>query len=84
VSSTNEAVPIAAMVKRHEGATYLFAVAMRNEETSATFKLTGVLGEKAVEVIGENRTLLAKDGSFSDHFAAWDVHLYRVAAEAAR
>ncbi len=78
VNSTDAAVPVAAMVKRYEGATYLFAVGMRNGETSATFKLTGITGEKALHVIGENRTLIAKDGSFADHFAPWDVHLYRV------
>jgi hypothetical protein len=78
VNSTNAAVPIATMVKRYDGATYLFAVAMRNGETSTTFKLAGIPGKTAVEVIGENRSLLVKDGSFTDQFAPWDVHLYRV------
>lgn len=78
VNSTNAAVPVATLVKRHEGATYLFTVAMRNGETSATFKLAGVSGEKTVEVIGENRTLLAKKGNFTDRFGPWEVHLYRL------
>jgi hypothetical protein len=78
VTSINVAVPIATMVKKHKGATYLFAVAMRDGETHATFKLTGVTGAKPVEVIGENRTLLSQDGSFTDPFAAWTVHLYRL------
>jgi hypothetical protein len=84
VNSTNADVPVAAMVKRHNGATYLFAVAMRNGETQATFTLAGITGEKTVEVIGENRTLLVKDGSFTNHFAPWEVHLYRVSASAKR
>jgi len=79
VNSTNAAVPVATMVKRHEGATYLFAVAMRNAETKATFTLERIAGKKTLEVIGENRTLVAKDGNFTDHFGPWDVHLYRLA-----
>ncbi|MCW5554821.1 MAG: hypothetical protein KIS67_21995 [Verrucomicrobiae bacterium] len=78
VNSTNAAVPVADMVKRYEGATYLFAVGMRHGETSATFKLDGISAEAIVEVLGEDRTLLAKDGSFTDRFAPWDVHLYSV------
>ena len=31
----------------------------------------------AVEVLGENRTLTATNGSFSDHFDPWAVHLYQ-------
>jgi hypothetical protein len=78
VLSDNNAVPMATMVKKHAGATYLFAVAMRGAETSATFTIQGLKGEKAVEVLGENRTLTSKNGVFQDRFAAWDVHLYRL------
>ena len=74
----NATVPIANMAKRHEGATYLFTVAMRDRATKATFTMKGVKGEKTVEVLGESRTLTAKDGVFVDEFGAWDVHLYRV------
>jgi hypothetical protein len=78
VQSTNAAVPIATMVKRHEGVTYLFAVAMRNGETTATFKLKGISDSPTAEVLGEQRTVATKTGSFTDHFAPWEVHLYRV------
>jgi len=78
VLSDNNAVPIAAMVKKHGGATYLFAVAMRSGQTSATFTIQGLEGEKTVEVLGENRTLASKNGVFHDRFAPWDVHLYRL------
>jgi len=78
VQSTNAAVPIATMVKRHEGVTYLFAVAMRNGETTASFKLKGIAGSPTAEVLGEQRTVVTKTGSFTDHFAPWEVHLYRV------
>ncbi|MBI4324081.1 MAG: hypothetical protein HY674_02335, partial [Chloroflexi bacterium] len=77
VTSENEAVPIAIMLKRHEDAAYLFAVGMRDGATAATFKITGLKGERAVEVIGENRTVPMKEGLFQDRFQAWDAHIYR-------
>ena len=80
VRSENADVPIALMVKQHEGATYLFAVGMRDGATTATFTLGGINGETAVEVLGEHRTRTAKEGSFSDRFGPWDAHLYRVPA----
>jgi hypothetical protein len=78
IFSNNEA-PVATMVKRHRGATWLFAVAMRNGKTSATFNLPGLKAGQTVEVLGEQRTVSAKNGSFTDSFGPWDVHLYRVA-----
>ena len=77
VSSSNEAIPIAMMTKKHNGATYLFAVAMRGETTTATFTLQNSKGIKTVEVIGENRSIALNNGVFKDDFEAWDVHLYR-------
>jgi len=84
VRSENPEVPVAFMVKRHDGATYLFSVGMRDGATTATFSLNGIRGAKTVEVLGESRTIAARDGSFSDRFAPWDAHLYRVAAEERR
>jgi hypothetical protein len=78
VSSENTAVPVAVMVKHHGGATYLFAVAMRDGTTTATFQWKGLAGQKQVEVIGEKRTLDCKDGLFKDQFEPWAVHLYRI------
>ena len=77
VSSSSEAVPVDMMVKKHDGATYLFAAGMRNDKTTATFTLQQAQGVKTAEVIGENRTITIKDGVFKDSFEAWDVHLYR-------
>jgi hypothetical protein len=77
VSSSNEAVPVATMAKKHNGATYLFAVGMRGDKTTATFTLQHTESIKTVEVIGENRTIPVKDGVFKDSFEAWNVHLYR-------
>jgi hypothetical protein len=76
VSSSNEAVPVATMVKMHDGITYLFAVGMRGDKTIATFTLKPDEGIKTLEVISENRTISVKNGIFKDDFEAWDVHLY--------
>jgi hypothetical protein len=84
VQATNTAVPIATMTKQHDGFTYLFAVAMRPGTNTASFRLTSVALDQAVEVIGENRTLAMKEGVFSDRFGPWEVHLYRVASGAVR
>jgi hypothetical protein len=51
---------------------------MRNHETTATFNLKGIAGSGTAEALGEQRTLVAKTGSFTDHFAPWGVHLYRI------
>ena len=84
VRSENSDAPVAIMVKRHQGATYLFAVGMRDGSTTATFSLAGINGEKVVEVLGEERTIAFGAGAFNDRFGPWDVHLYRVAAGAGR
>ena len=71
--------PIATMVKRHEAATYVFAVRMEDAPARASFTLKGVPKGASVEVLGENRTLAMRRGSFSDDFASYDVHIYRIA-----
>ena len=66
------------MMKRHGNQTYLFAVAMRAEPTRCAFKIDGLAENAAVEVLGEGRTLTARQGEFSDDFKPYEVHLYRV------
>jgi hypothetical protein len=80
VVSENSAVPVAISVKIYDGSTYLFAVGMRDGSTSARFTVKNMAGAKSVEVIGERRTLPARDGVFTDRFNPWDVHLYRLTA----
>ena len=77
VSSNNKNVPIAIMVKKHEGAIYLFAVGMREGRTNAIFTVHELAGDRTVEVLGENRVIISKDGVFKDTFKPWAVHLYR-------
>jgi len=69
------------MAKKYEGARYLFAVGMRDGKTNAKFAVRSLEGKRTVEVLGENRTIISKEGVFRDSFEAWDVHLYRIGEE---
>ncbi len=78
VSSSNTAVPVVSMEKKQSGAIYVFAVGMRDGETDAIFTLSGITGEKSVEVLGESRTIVSNNGVFTDTFEPWGVHLYKI------
>ncbi|MBI3829286.1 MAG: hypothetical protein HY291_07205 [Planctomycetes bacterium] len=80
VKSSSEETPIEIMVKKHGGATYVFAVGMRNAEAKGAFTVAGLKGKAKAEVIGEDRTLDVNDGAFEDAFKPYDVHLYKIAA----
>ncbi len=71
-------VPVEAMLKRHGGDVYVFAVGMRDGTTTARFQVAGLAGTAKAEVLGERRTIDVRDGTFQDEFRAWDVHLYRI------
>jgi hypothetical protein len=81
VSSSAEKVPVEAMLKRHDGKTYVFAVGMRDGETTATFHVAGMTGTAKAQVLGEDRTVPVRDGVFEDDFRPWDVHLYQITGE---
>jgi len=78
VTSSATDVPIDTLVKHNGGATYLFASAMRNGETKGTFTLAGAKGAAKVEVLGEKKSLDAKDGVFADTFNGYDIHIYKI------
>jgi len=78
VSSDNPDVPVAMTARERDGRTYLFAVGMREGRTTATFTVNGRKGERAVEVMDENRTIPIKDGVFRDTFEPWATHLYLI------
>lgn len=80
-TSSNEAVPVDFMVKNADGWLYVFAAAMRDGTTRATFKAFNIPDAATVEVIGEERTIDAKNGVFEDDFGSYGVHLYRVKSE---
>jgi hypothetical protein len=76
-TSSDAQVPIDIMVKQNGDATYVFAAAMRNRPAAATFRCEQTKAS-TVEVLGENRTLTLEDGVFTDEFAPYAVHLYRL------
>ena len=78
VASSNPDVPLKTMVKSYNGSTYLFAVAMRDANTTGSFTVGGLTGSMSAEVLGENRTTAVSEGSFSDIFTGYGVHLYRI------
>lgn len=78
VSSSSAEVPIALMAKRHDGATYLFTVGMRNGPARGSFVVHGLPEKATAEVLGEGRTISVQNGKFSDDFQPYDVHLYRI------
>lgn len=78
VATANPEAPVAVLAKRHATDLYLFAVAMRDATTVATFSPAAGQPDATVEVLGEERTLRLTNQRFSDRFAPWDVHLYRI------
>jgi len=80
--SSNSGVPLKAMQKRRGTDNYVFAVAMRDGMTSATFTLSGMTGNATAEVLGEGRTVAVTAGAFSDTFTGYGVHLYKIPAPA--
>jgi len=78
VTGSDPSVPVALMQKNHGGAVYLFASAMAKDETTAVFRLNGIEQATVVEVLGEERTLRVENGTFTDTFNGYEVHLYRI------
>jgi hypothetical protein len=77
VGNSDENMPIRAMVKRYQGAIYVFAVSHRDTATDATIALPTTSGN--AEVIGENRSVTLSQGQLRDSFEGYGVHLYRIA-----
>ncbi len=78
VHSSSETVPIDVMAKRQGHVTYLFAVGMRNGPAEGTFTVRGLPATATAEVLNEARTVPIRMGRFTDRFAAYGVHLYRI------
>jgi hypothetical protein len=70
--------PIDCATRKYEGATYVFAVGMRNVPGVGSFLLPRIGPHATAEVIGENRTIRVEDGKFEDKFEPRAVHLYRI------
>ncbi len=78
VRSSNDKTPINALVKRHDGSTYVFAAAMRDGATRGTFAIQGLVGNMQAEVLGEDRRIEVHNGRFIDEFDGYDIHLYKI------
>jgi hypothetical protein len=85
VESSDPYTPVHAIVKRHDGATYLLSVSMYSRDTTATFRLKNMAGAQTAEVLGEGRTIAVAGenrvggaGRFQDKFRGHEVHLYRI------
>jgi hypothetical protein len=78
VESSIQEAPIAVMAKRHDGATHLFAVNMRNQPTRATFRLRDFPPEVRAVVLDESRQIPVRQGVFADDFQGYEVHLYHL------
>jgi len=69
--------PIATRLTRISDVSYLFAAALSNEPTRATFTLRAI-ADAAAEVLDEDRELAIESSRFSDDFDGYAVHLYRI------
>lgn len=78
-TSSNPLTPVHAVVKRHDGATWIFAASLYQRDTVATLTLTGVGDATVADVLGEDRRVSVKNGVIEDPFAGYAVHLYRIA-----
>ena len=78
VQSSSAQTPIDLLAKRQGKATYVFAAGMRNGPAQGTFTVRGLRRAAQAEVLGEGRTILVKGGRFTDAFAPYAVHLYRI------
>ncbi len=78
VTSSNPDASVAALVKRHGAATYVFAVAMRDTAVKASFTIRDGPREGAAEILSESRSIPVRDGRFEDEFKPYAVHLYRI------
>ena len=65
------------LVKEKDGAVYLFAVNMYREPATAEFRVPGVKDASA-EVLYEGRAVEVKNGTFTQAFAPYAVHRYRI------
>ena len=72
----NPDIPVATMVKQWNGATYLFAVCMRNAAVKCRFELPTLPKNEQVEVLDEKRKLAVSQCAFSDEFEPWATHIY--------
>ena len=84
VSIGGGGVKLDVLAREHGGELYLFAVNYDEalKPAHAMIHVEGLRAGARVTVVDEERTLEAKDGSFSDAFAPLAVHIYKVGRQA--
>ncbi len=75
-SAAGESIDV--MARRSAGATYVFAVAMGSTPATGSFQVTKLPAAATADVLGESRQIPVSGGAFTDTFAGWGVHLYRI------
>jgi hypothetical protein len=78
VTSSNAAAPVDTMVKAKGSTLYVFSAISRAGTATASYAIEGMTGSGVATVVGENRTIPAVAGKFSDAFAANGVHIYTI------
>jgi len=78
---SDDLAAIACMAKRYQGDTYLFTLRMEDTPATGTFRVRGLPEKAMAYVLGENRTIPVRNGSFTDEFQGYQVHLYRITAQ---
>lgn len=63
------------LMKKHGGKTYLFTVNSAFQPVTAKFSLPGL---KRAGVLSENRSVSLENGTFTDQFSPFAVHLYEL------
>jgi hypothetical protein len=63
--------------RRKDGVLYIFAVERAGKAGQAEITLKGI-EQAEIEVLGENRTLSCRNGTFTEDFEPWAVHLYKI------
>ncbi|WP_347272788.1 hypothetical protein [Candidatus Kuenenia sp.] len=66
------------VLKKYQGRYYLIAVNYQRAGLTAKFDLSGLSVKPEIEVLYEDRKITLENNQFSDTFAGYDVHIYRI------
>lgn len=66
------------MTRSYVGNPIIFAANLKNQDETVKFTITGLPTNKMIHVYGEDRSLNAAEGSFTDSFKPLAVHIYMV------
>ena len=72
--------PIAAILKRHRDASYIFAVNLQNQPVRATIAIREAGAAIEANVLDEARHVAVQAGAFTEEFQPYAVRLYRIQA----